>query len=276
MKKLFFIVFIFSTSFAFSETDLAQALKDSYDLEYKGDMKASYELLKKNYDVNNPKIEINWRLARALFQMSVKITDKNERIKILDEGVFYTKPFLNINEGTKRDQAELIYWYTVNHATKIKLQGVAAGQEIFNIIPEVFKLIDKCIKIDPEFTDAYFFLGIIYDDLPGFLGGDKEKSAFYYIKAIDLVSSEDRFLMQVESSKFFIKRNWTVNKKKSGKKKDISESYNKFLEQSDIEYAKKLLENSIEIYNSDTKHPQRDIDIIPEVNILIEKVRKNK
>lgn len=266
IKLLLF--FLFLTSFVvFSDNILITA----DDLDFNGKYEEALKLLVDNNDVSNPDLKIIWRIARETFEIADKLSSKDEKVKFFDQGIEITKPFIDIEYGDKRDRAEMIHWYAVNYASKMKVLGIFGGRESMNVLPNVFKMINRCIEIDPEYASAYFFKAKLQDDAPFFLGGDKFEMAVNYQNVLKYADEKEQFFFLVDIAKSFYNRNWSIKKKEDvSNRKDNYQSDGTPEDLSDREYAYQLLIKAKELYDNSKKHSKRDIDkyveLIPLIN----------
>ena len=155
-----------------------------------------------------------------------------------------SEQFLDIKKGTNLDKAQVIFWYTACYGSRAELIGI---KESLDILPDLFNLADKAIKLDPTFAAPYLLLGRIDDAVPFFLGGDKFRMGKNLSKAIEYNPKDMSVL--VESGELFLKRGWDSNKKKKmAEKVKDNDGTPQYL--SDKEYAKILLKKSLELFKS--------------------------
>jgi tetratricopeptide (TPR) repeat protein len=81
---------------------------------------------------------------------------------------------------------ETHYWFAVNRAKEGEMKGVL--NSLF-MVDELKKEANTVLKIHPNHAGAYVLLGSIYNALPSFAGGDKEKAIEYLNKAIECDST---------------------------------------------------------------------------------------
>lgn len=263
-----FLFFITFTSI-YSEDIIFKADK----LDFNGDYTGALQALVEAHKNESPNIKLIWRIGRETSEVANIVKTKEEKIKFYEEGIKFTKPFINITNGEPRDRAEIIHWYAVNYASKLKLQGIFAGRESFQVVPIVFDLMDKCIAIDNNYPNAYFFKAKLYREVPEFLGGNMVQMEIEYKFAIKKAEGLLKAFFMLEAAKSYLVRNWDINKKKSIfnkiKTKEISEEE---LNINDIDNARKLLTEGINMFNNTTNHSKRDIDAFQEATILLNKL----
>jgi hypothetical protein len=170
-------VFAFCAAFA-QDFVTADALHDTKKL---GEELA---LLKQSYNPSDPQAAVVYRMLRSMQQIAVDLPANKGREKIakLDEAIEFGKPLIDTAKGSARDRAKVIYWYSVSMSQKGNAKGVL--NSLF-MVPEVRALCDKAIAIDPAFGDPYYLKAILDDKVPAAAGGDKNRMAILYAKAIE-------------------------------------------------------------------------------------------
>lgn len=266
------IFFLFAIPFiAFSNNILTTV----DELDFNGNYSKALKILVENNNSSDPDLKIIWRIARETYEMAENSSSKDDKIEFYNQGIEATKPFINIDYGDERDRAEIIHWYAVNYASKMKDLGVFGGRESLNVVPNVFKLMDRCIEIDPIYASAYFFKAKLQEDVPFFLGGDKFEMAVNYQKVLQYAEDKEKFFYLVDIAKSFYNRNWSVKKKEdAAKKKDDYTSDGTPQDLRDREYAYQLFLKAKELYDSSKKHSKRDIDKYKELIKLIEEMKE--
>jgi hypothetical protein len=210
IRKLMLVLFILTEIYCFGDNSVQ---KDIDKLNYDGKFTEALLILENSIMDNPDNINTAWLIAQETAFISGTLNDKKIKIEMYEKGIMYTAPFLNKLSKDPKEQANLLYWYTVNYASKIKEQGIFAGRQGLNIIPEVFKLIDKCIEFNPELSEAYFFRGKLYGEIPEFLGGNKIKMEINYTESLKFADEDLKIFLKLEILKSLLKRNWTIEKK---------------------------------------------------------------
>jgi hypothetical protein len=268
----FVLFFLFIPIFFIFSNDILTTVDN---LDYNGKYSEALKILTENNDPANPDLKIIWRIGRETFEVGDRLLTKDEKVIFFDQGIEATKSFIDIDYGNKRDRAEIIHWYAVNYASKMKVLGIFAGRESMKVLPNVFKLIDRCIKIDPTYTPAYFFKAKLQEDVPFFLGGDKFEMAINYQKVLKYAEEKENFFYMVDIAKSFYNRNWSIKKKEKALRNN--ESYQTDgtpPNLSDREYAYQLFLNAKQKYDNSKKHSKRDIDKYKELLKLIEQIKE--
>ena len=240
----FFLIIILSL-FIYN-TFYTKDFKTVDDLYHVGKYQEGIKILEKEYNISNPDPEIIWRITRFYFEIADALPDKEkqEKIRYYSKGMDIAKQFLDIKKGTNLDRAQVIFWYTACYGSRAELIGI---KESLDILPDLFNLADKAIALDPTFAAPYLLLGRIDDAVPFFLGGDKFRMGKNLSKAIKYNSKDMSVL--VDSGELFLKRGWDSNKKKKMAEKS-GEDDGTPQDLSDKEYAKFLLDNSLELYKN--------------------------
>jgi hypothetical protein len=234
-------------------TNFLQAidLEKIEELHHNGEYQKAYNELIDQFDQGNPDPAIVWRIGREIFVLADQIPDYEKKMKIAkyEEGVSFLEKYISIENASNRDHAAIIHWYTSNLALKYFTIGIFESLKNLNKIKELNNL---AIKIDPTFSDPYYFKASLLDILPGFLGGNETEMGYYYSLAIKYAPDDINIL--IDGAKSFNKRNWQLPK--------INKEYSTLgLQQpslSDREYSKLLVNEAISIYESNPDPSSHD------------------
>jgi hypothetical protein len=252
-----------------------ESYKDYDDLITQGNYAEAYNLLLSKYDPAKPDLKIIWRIGLACYEYTEIINDKNKKIEWHDKAVNLMKPYIDINYGEKRDRAQVIQWYTINYASKMRLLGIFGGRESMEVVPYMFKMMDKSQSIDPTFAGSYLFEAKLHEDVPFFLGGDKNKMGVNYLYAIDYADEKEKIIMLYEAANSFYKRNWSADKRKEeAAKANITK--NDYTKYSDREYSYILLNEAKNIYESKTNTMPKEKIIYKKVVNLLREIERKK
>jgi hypothetical protein len=181
MKRVLTILglasFVFCAAFA-QDFVVTDALHDTKKLS------EEFSLLKQSYNPSDPQAAVVFRMLRSMQQIAVDLPAKQgkEKIAKLDEAIEFGKPLIDKAKGNARDRAKVIYWYAVSMSQKGSVKGVL--NSLF-MVPEVRGLCDKAIAIDPAFGDPYYLKAVLDDRVPAAVGGDKNRMAVLYAKALE-------------------------------------------------------------------------------------------
>ncbi len=196
-------------------------------------------LLNQKYSPSDPQAAVVYRLLRCRQQIVTdnKSMAKKDKIAKLDEAIQFGKPLIDTAKGTARDRAKSVYWYAVCISRKGQVQGVLNS---LSVVPEVRKLCDKAIGIDPGYGDSYYLKALVDDAVPGMAGGDKVRMGLEFAKA---VSCDPQNLWYLVDSACSLKKR---NRKASDNKGDSGVPAGK----SDLDYAKELAALARQVYGS--------------------------
>ncbi len=122
-------------------------------------------------------IEVLWRKSYFCYLKGDAARTKDEKLKYFKEGQELGKKGIQIDSM----HPEVHYWYAVNRAKEGEVKGVL--NSLF-MVEELKKEGNLVLELDPKHAGAYVLLGSIYNALPSFAGGDKNKAIEYLKKAI--------------------------------------------------------------------------------------------
>jgi len=228
------------------------------------------KMLEMEFVQANPDPELIWRLSRFYFEIAEQTDKKNKKVKIeyYTKGMDIAKQFLEITYGDKLARAQIIFWYTANYGSRGETIGI---KESLDIVPELFNLADRALELDPTFAAPYLLKGRIDSSVPSFLGGDKFRMGVNLSKAI-YYNPNDMSLL-VDSSVAFLNRDWSVSEKKKKAVNKQGETDGTPLDLSDKDYAKKLLEQAVELYKTIESPSKRDEMKLNEAEGLLKKIQ---
>ncbi len=166
MKKLVIIpvLLIFALSLF---ADISGVLEDADTIRKKGDYQAAEKVLLDNISRANggsEKAEIYWRLARLKLNTGERLADRggpdSELIDLYLEGRDYAEQAIQADP----DNHLGYYWKSANIGKYGQIKGVLKSLAKAKPMRE---LLTSAITIKPDFPDAYFVLGQLYEKLPG-------------------------------------------------------------------------------------------------------------
>lgn len=261
MRK-FFIVFLILQSFMINATDYLDELDTMLDQgKYKEGLSKSLDYYKNNSD----DLSLVWRVSSFYYFTSTKMSDKNDAISTLDDGINFTKKFIDNKNAEKSTLARINYWYAVLNSEKSRLKGIKAS---LDMIPTLRELAEKARKLDPSFSGPYHLVAMIDYNLPGLFGGDKFMMGVNIMKAIE--NDNEDVLYKVDAAEIFYSRNWDVNKKQ--KETDKQNIKGNPLNKDDREVALDLLNEAFSSYKRMPNPPVRVIDKMKEAEDLLKKL----
>jgi tetratricopeptide (TPR) repeat protein len=180
---------------------------------------------------NKDKCEVYWRLARETLDLGDEAEDQKmkqeEILKIFEEGERYADQAIKFD----KNNAVGYFWKTANMGRWGQVKGIL--DSLGKAEPMRVEL-KKAITIDPEYPDAFYTLGILYELLPGWplSFGNAEFSVSLARKSIDLMEKQlkdgkidkPKYVYYVELANHLSKRNWNASTR-DGKQKEFKKNY---------------------------------------------------
>lgn len=165
--------------------------------------------------------EVLWRMARATLELGDKSDERKaptgETLKIFEEGESY---------GTRAIEADpqnavAYYWKSSNIGRWGQVKGIL--DSLFKAGP-MRDLLEKAVNLKPDFSDSFYVLGQLYDQVPGFISfGNVDFAVSLGRKAVDLrvrevqngVKKAISYDYYTELGKHLWKRNWSAKQRQS-------------------------------------------------------------
>ena len=143
--------------------------------------KEAEALYLKALGMTDSRYDVHWRLARILFYIGEHTESKKEKKGIFARGVYYAEKAV-AEEPEKPDGH---YWLGVNHGKVGETRGVLKS---LSLVKPIKNAMNKVIELDRTYEDGGpdRVLGRVYFKLPGFAGGDKDKSLEHLLKSKEL------------------------------------------------------------------------------------------
>ena len=175
MKKALFLLLMVSMILIYS-ADLAQiklciANSDNND--------SIVHAIKYFQSKNNYTDEEYGLYVKAYYYYGHITKKKKEKINIFNKGIAVADNALQQNGKN----INALYYKAAIMGKYGETKGILKSLALVKPIKKICKDI---IKIDPKYAGSYHILGVMYRKLPGFAGGDKEKSYEYLKKATEL------------------------------------------------------------------------------------------
>jgi tetratricopeptide (TPR) repeat protein len=122
--------------------------------------------------------DVLWRLSRILFYIGEHTESKKEKKGIFARGVYYAEKAV-VLEPEKPDGH---YWLGVNHGKVGETRGVLKS---LSLVKPIKNAMNKVIELEPSYEDGGpdRVLGRVFFKLPGFAGGDKDKSLEHLLRS---------------------------------------------------------------------------------------------
>jgi tetratricopeptide (TPR) repeat protein len=145
-----------------------------------GNLDRAIDNLNKILEQNPKDVEAMTLLSRVwLTYGDVAAKDKNEKLRAYENGRDIAKKAMELSP--KNPDAH--FWYTANMGRWGQTRGVLKSLFLVSQVKEQLNLI---LALDPNYVPALEVYGVLYYELPGFLGGNLEMSEKYIRQAIKL------------------------------------------------------------------------------------------
>jgi len=170
-------VLVLSPTGAASELDF---LDEAW--EQRADMDLVAETLEKaremDEELGNP--DFLWRKARLYYWYGDYVAqERNYKLENFDRGLELVERAAELDDTNP----DIFYWKASLTGMRGQTRGVL--QSLFMVSP-MKEALEKTIELDPEYASAYYVLGILYREVPGWplSIGDDAKSVEYLEKAL--------------------------------------------------------------------------------------------
>ena len=160
-------------------------------------LKQAYDLLDQVIASDSSNLRANYEQSHVSYLMGDAAQSKNAKLKYYDKGYDRGRKAFQIDDNS----ADAHLWYVVNRGRQGQTRGVL--NSLF-MVPEIKREVNRVLEIDPENTVALDVKAMLYYELPGFAGGDLNKSLSALNKAIVLDSNYA--LLYVDMAKVRIAR----------------------------------------------------------------------
>jgi tetratricopeptide (TPR) repeat protein len=140
--------------------------------------KEAESLLHKSQGQLDNDYEVFWRLARILYYTGAHTEKKKEKKIIFDRGVYYAEKAV----GLEPEKPDGHYWLGVNHGKVGETRGVLKS---LSLVKPIKNAMNKVVELNRSYEDGGpdRVLGRLFYKLPGFAGGDKQKSLEHLLKS---------------------------------------------------------------------------------------------
>jgi tetratricopeptide (TPR) repeat protein len=171
------------TSNGNSEDELSVKEAEKIYLIYNEDfnnLNRAIDKLNKILERNPNNVEAMTLLSRVwLTYGDVIAKDKDEKLKAYEKGRDIAKKAIELSP--KNPDAH--FWYTANMGRWGQTKGVL--KSLF-LVPRIKEQLNLILALDPKYVPALDVYGVLYYEIPGFLGGDLKLSEKYLRQAIEL------------------------------------------------------------------------------------------
>jgi len=171
------------------------------------DMEAAEEALALYRDAlisTDDKYEAYWKVARMLYYIGDRKENKKDRQNTFAQGVYHAEKAISLGP----EKPDGYYWRAVNNGKYGETRGVLKS---LSLVKPIKSDINKVIELNRAYEDGGpdRVMGRVYFKLPGFAGGDKDKSLEHLLKsreygpedALTRVYLADTYLAQKEVEK---------------------------------------------------------------------------
>lgn len=163
-----------------------------------GNLGRTIDKLNKTIELNPKDIEAMTLLSRVwLTYGDVAAKNKDEKLRDYEKGRDVAKKAMELNPKNPGPH----FWYMANMGRWGQTRGVLKS---FFLVSQVKEQLNLILALDPEYVPALDAYGVLYYQLPGFLGGDLKLSERYIRQAIEL--DPHLTVARVDLAKVLIKR----------------------------------------------------------------------
>ena len=128
----------------------------------------------------DPDIDTLLALAWACFLYGdVRATTADDKLAAYDRGRQAAKQAISLAPSSGRAQ----FWYGANTGRWGQTKGVLRA--LF-LLPTVKEAMETALALDPGYAPAYSLAGSIYYEVPGFAGGDLDRSEAMFRKGLEI------------------------------------------------------------------------------------------
>ncbi|MBD3413227.1 MAG: hypothetical protein GF421_02200 [Candidatus Aminicenantes bacterium] len=179
------VLLIFVLPLALWSQDAEQYLKEADALfENMSDMQTAEKVLdlyRKALNLAENKYEPFWKISRIHYYIGEHTEKKKEKKNIFSQAIYYADKAIALSP----EEPDGYYWRGVNNGKYGESRGVL--KSLFLVKP-IKSDMNKVLELDPEYAGggAYRVLGRVFYELPGFAGGDNEKSLELLNKSLEI------------------------------------------------------------------------------------------
>ena len=138
------------------------------------------------------------RLADLYLEIGQDIyQDKNQKRQAFDEGARLARKALDMEDNN----AEAHYLYAANLGSSAQIKGVTASALTVNTLKTHVR---RALELNPDHAPALHMMGMMLEELPWFLGGDKDKAITYLVRATEVKPDYTR--ARLDLARIYMKR----------------------------------------------------------------------
>jgi len=126
------------------------------------------------------KYEAYWKVARIMYFIGAHTEKKKEKKTIFSQGIYHAKKAVALEP----EMPDGYYWLGVNYGVYGEARGVL--KSLF-LVDDIKEAMNKVIELDRSYEDGGpdRVMGRVYFKLPGFAGGNKDKSLEHLKKSLE-------------------------------------------------------------------------------------------
>ncbi len=244
----------------------ADFLKTSDKLSFEDKNQASIDLLmQKLPSVTSPveQAQIYWRLSRDTLHATDDLKFQGADSKTLLDDYLKGESYADKAIELDPNNAKGYYWKASNIGRWGQTRGILAS--LFKADP-MRKLLEQSARLDPSQGDAWFVLGQLYEQVPGFpiSFGNADYAVSLGRKAVDARKAELAkgivpdvpYDYYIQLARHLAKRNWSA-RKRAGEHKSEAQSY---ANTSDVVQKNNYYEGAVQIPDISDKQEAIQID----------------
>jgi tetratricopeptide (TPR) repeat protein len=152
----------------------------------------SEKMILKSIESSPNQPHLIWRLARNNFQIAKRTTDKKQKLSLFEDCLSTANKGISIDKNS----AENIYYMGLCLGNISLQRGILSSLSNRKLLKTAM---GKALKINPnvEHAGPHRFLGVYYNVLPFFLGGDSKKAVSHLESAVALAPdhAENHFFL---------------------------------------------------------------------------------
>lgn len=118
-----------------------------------------------------------WMLARTCDYLGDKAPDATERVRYYESGARNARQAIQLDSNCVWAH----YWYTVNLGSIGECKGILNA---LTMVPEMKEECNRMLRLDPSNALALEVAGMLYAELPAFIGGSIDRAQEYLNRAI--------------------------------------------------------------------------------------------
>ena len=244
----------------------ADFLKTSDKLSFEDKNQASIDLLMKNLpSATSPseQAQIYWRLSRDTLHATDDLKFQGASSKTLLDDYLKGESYADKAIELDPNNAKGYYWKASNIGRWGQTRGILAS--LFKADP-MRKLLEQSARLDPNQGDAWFVLGQLYEQVPGFpiSFGNVDYAVSLGRKAVDARKAELAkgivpdvpYDYYIQLARHLAKRNWSAGKRASEHRSEAQSYANT----SDIVQKNNYYEGAVQIPDMSDKQEAIQID----------------